>query len=44
VAAVVPSPASDLLELEDGALIPLRFALERSAGRIMVDVPAGLLD
>jgi 16S rRNA processing protein RimM len=44
VAAVVPSPASDLLELEDGALIPLRFALERSAGRIVVDVPAGLLD
>ena len=44
VVAVVPSPASDLLELDDGGLIPLRFALERSAGRISVEVPPGLLE
>jgi len=44
VKAVVASPASDLLELADGTLIPLRFALERSPGRIVVDLPAGLLD
>ena len=44
VTAVVASPASDLLELADGALIPLRFAVERSPGRIVVDLPDGLID
>jgi ribosomal 30S subunit maturation factor RimM len=44
VVSVVASPVSDLLELADGALIPLRFALGRSPGRVVVDVPAGLLD
>jgi 16S rRNA processing protein RimM len=44
VTAVVASPASDLLELADGTLIPLRFAVERSPGRIVVDVPDGLID
>ena len=44
VTAVVASPASDLLELAGGALIPLRFAVERSPVRIVVDVPDGLID
>jgi 16S rRNA processing protein RimM len=43
-AAVVENPASDLLELESGALIPLVFALEHGPGRVVVDPPAGLLD
>jgi len=44
VAGVLANPASDLLELDGGALVPLRFVVERSAGRVVVDVPAGLLD
>ena len=44
VAAVVENPASDLLELEDGALVPLRFVVAHEAGRLHVDLPAGLLD
>jgi 16S rRNA processing protein RimM len=50
VTAVVANPASDLLEIDDGGLVPLQFAQERSAGteaspgRIVVDVPPGLLD
>ena len=44
VVAVVAGPASDLLELEDGELVPLRFALERQPGRITVELPPGLLD
>jgi 16S rRNA processing protein RimM len=44
VAGVLANPASDLLELDTGALIPLRFVIERSSGRIVVDAPAGLLD
>ena len=44
VQAVVANPASDLLELEGGALVPLRFVVERSAGRVVLDGPAGLLD
>jgi 16S rRNA processing protein RimM len=44
VAAVVENPASDLLELEDGALVPLRFVVAHEPGRVCVDLPAGLLD
>ncbi len=44
VAALVANPASDLLELESGGLIPLVFVVEKTAGRIVVDIPAGLLD
>jgi 16S rRNA processing protein RimM len=44
VAAVVENPASDLLELEDGALVPLRFVVHHKRGRLGVDLPAGLLD
>ncbi len=45
VAAVETNPASDLLVLEDGRLIPVVFVVEHTAGeRIVVDVPDGLLD
>ena len=44
VRAVVANPASDLLELEGGALVPLRFVVERSPGRVVLDAPPGLVD
>lgn len=44
VVAVEANPASDLLVLEGGALVPLRFVVEHAPGRVVVDVPAGLLD
>jgi 16S rRNA processing protein RimM len=44
VAAVEANPASDLLVLEDGHLVPMVFVVEATAGRVVVDPPAGLLD
>jgi len=44
VAAVEANPASDLLVLEDGHLVPMVFVVETAAGRVVVDPPAGLLD
>jgi len=44
VTAVQSNPASDLLVLADGALIPLAFVTESSPGRIVVDPPPGLFD
>jgi 16S rRNA processing protein RimM len=46
VAAVEANPASDLLVLESGGLIPLRFVVEGEApdGTLVVDIPEGLLD
>jgi 16S rRNA processing protein RimM len=49
VVAVVANPASDLLELESGALVPLRFVLggveTGPDGRVVrVDPPDGLFD
>ncbi len=45
VAAVVANPAGDLLELEDGTLVPLRFVVNLVPNdRIEVDVPAGLFE
>lgn len=42
VTAVQANPASDLLVLETGALVPLRFVVEARAGRVTVDAPEGL--
>ena len=44
--AVEANPASDLLVLESGGLIPLRFVTESdaAAGTLVVDIPEGLLD
>jgi len=44
VAAVEANPASDILVLEGGGLVPLRFVVEHGAGRLVVDVPDGLLE
>jgi len=44
VTAVEANPASALLVLDDGHLVPLRFVTSREAGRVTVDVPAGLFD
>jgi 16S rRNA processing protein RimM len=42
VTAVEVNPASDLLVLDGGALVPLTFVVDRGEGRITVDVPDGL--
>jgi 16S rRNA processing protein RimM len=45
VGAVLDNPASDLLELDGGGLIPLRFVVDwDDSGRLIVDPPDGLLD
>jgi len=45
VVAVIGNPASDLLELESGALVPLTFVTdETQPGRIVIDAPPGLFD
>jgi len=45
VVAVLANPASDLLELDTGHLVPLRFVVGvPSDGAIVVDVPDGLWD
>jgi 16S rRNA processing protein RimM len=43
VVTVLDNPASDLLELEDGRLVPLTFVVAHEPGRLVVDVPPGLL-
>jgi 16S rRNA processing protein RimM len=42
--AVVANPASDLLELDSGPLVPVVFVVEHTPGRIVIDPPDGLLD
>ena len=46
VASVEANPASDLMVLESGGLIPVRFvtAHDAAAGIVDVDIPEGLLD
>ncbi|MCY4176708.1 MAG: hypothetical protein OXD37_10360 [Acidimicrobiaceae bacterium] len=45
VVAVVANPAGDLLELEDGTLVPLRFVVSSAPGeRVTVEVPDGLFE
>ncbi len=45
VVSVQANPASDLLVLEGGALIPLRFVVGNEPGvRVTVDIPEGLLE
>lgn len=44
VKEVLANPASDLLVLDDGALVPLRFVVSNDAGRITIDAPDGLFD
>lgn len=42
--SVLANPASDLLELEGGALVPVAFVVRREPGRVVVEVPEGLFD
>ena len=44
VRSVLANPASDLLELDGGSLVPVRFVVDHSPGAVVVDLPAGLLD
>jgi 16S rRNA processing protein RimM len=44
VVAVQANPASDLLVLDNDALVPLRFVTAHQPGRLTVDAPAGLFD
>lgn len=44
VEAVEANPASDLLILEDGRVLPLTFVSRDAAGRLTVEGPPGLLD
>jgi 16S rRNA processing protein RimM len=42
---VEPNPASDLLVLTGGALVPVRFIVEHQPNKaVLVDVPDGLVD
>ena len=44
VESVEANPASDLLVLESGALVPLTFVVSTEPGRVVIDPPAGLFD
>jgi 16S rRNA processing protein RimM len=44
VTSVEANPASDLLVLDNGALVPLRFVVSVEPGKLTVDVPTGLFD
>jgi 16S rRNA processing protein RimM len=44
VTEVEANPASDLLVLDGGALVPVVFVTEHAAGRITIDPPDGLFD
>ena len=44
VAEVEANPASDLLVLESGTLVPVVFVVGQDAGRVTIDPPDGLLD
>jgi len=43
VASVLDAPASDLLELDDGTLVPVVFVVDHRPGQVVVDPPEGLL-
>jgi 16S rRNA processing protein RimM len=42
--SILENPAHDLLELEDGKLVPVVFVLSNEAGVITIDPPNGLFD
>ncbi len=44
VVSVEANPASDLLILDSGALVPLRFVTASTPGRLTVDTPPGLFE
>jgi len=44
VVAVQANPAHDLLVLDGGELVPVSFVVEHGPGRVVVDLPDGLLE
>jgi 16S rRNA processing protein RimM len=44
VVAIEQNPAHDLLVLDSGPLVPMVFVVEQEAGRVVVDLPDGLLE
>jgi 16S rRNA processing protein RimM len=44
VTAVVANPISDLLELDGGNLIPVRYVVDHQPGQITIEVLPGMLD
>ncbi|WP_420637565.1 ribosome maturation factor RimM [Candidatus Poriferisocius sp.] len=44
VDSVQSNPASDLLVLDSGALVPLTFLVDQTADHLVIDGPAGLFD
>jgi 16S rRNA processing protein RimM len=44
VTGVLANPASDLIELQGGSLIPARFVVDHGPGWVVVDVPQGLIE
>jgi 16S rRNA processing protein RimM len=44
VVSVEANPAHDLLVLDEGGLIPVVFIVEHGEGRVVVDLPEGLLE
>ena len=44
VVEVEANPASDLLVLDDGALVPVVFITAQAPGRVTIDPPDGLLE
>ena len=44
VTAVEANPASDLLVLDGGGLVPMVFVVGSEPGRVVIDPPDGLLD
>jgi 16S rRNA processing protein RimM len=44
VVSVVANPASDLLELDGGELVPARFVTSHADGVVRVDTPPGLFE
>ena len=44
VASVEDNPASDLLVLDNGGLIPCNFVVSHAEGTVTVDIPEGLIE
>lgn len=44
ITSVEANPASDILVLDDGRLVPLRFVTEATDGCVTIDPPEGLLE
>jgi 16S rRNA processing protein RimM len=44
VVEVEANPASDLLVLDGGALVPVAFVTDHGPGRVVIDPPEGLFD